>query len=102
MSRAGTRRRRGDGSPGPAGLFPARSSAKISGQGAGVMDRREMLAWTAAALRGAESPSGPSAAKPQLALQKELPVAATGSDVGSLFPFIRSQAIRGDARLAFT
>jgi dienelactone hydrolase len=58
--------------------------------------RREFLGWAAGALgtpllAGAAQPPG----------QKPPPAAATGSDVGSLFPFIQSQAVRGEFPLSF-
>jgi len=58
-------------------------------------NRREFLHQTAAAL-GLPLLAAAPAAKPP-----ELPVAKTGSDVGSLYPFIQSQAVQKDFPLSF-
>ncbi|MBX9581420.1 MAG: dienelactone hydrolase family protein [Gemmataceae bacterium] len=54
-----------------------------------MANRREFLGWTAAALGG--SPLTAAADSPP----------PTGSDVGSLYPFIRSQAVRGEFPLSY-
>jgi dienelactone hydrolase len=53
--------------------------------------RRQFIRQAAAALGGPLLAGGPLAAKPP-----ELPAPKTGSDVGSLFPFIERQAVRKD------
>src|SRR5438094_8146323 len=71
--------------------------------------RRDFVRWLAAALG---SPAGGRltvAARPPAAARRsnsfgpreEGTMGATGSDVGSLFPFIRSQAVRGEFPLSF-
>lgn len=63
--------------------------------------RRDLLHWLALGAAGASSLPGPAGAAPAAGTQKEAPVQPTGSDVGSLFPFIRSQAVT-DPPLSFT
>lgn len=64
-----------------------------------MSSRRKFLQWSGTTLACswlADSGEGASAAK-----SPGIPAAKTGSDVGSLFPFIQSQAIRSDFPLSF-
>src|SRR5262245_47117502 len=58
--------------------------------------RREFLYRAAAALGSPLLAAGPAAARPP-----ELLAPKTGSDVGSLFPFIESQAVKKDFPLSY-
>lgn len=58
--------------------------------------RREFMQQATAALGCPLLAAGPVAATPP-----ELPAPKTGSDVGSLFPFIQSQAVRNDFPLSY-
>src|SRR4051812_40042441 len=65
--------------------------------------RREFVRWAGAAL-GASWPAGAEAAAEGgglAAAGPDAPPPRTGSDVGSLFPFIQSQAIRSRFPLSF-
>jgi dienelactone hydrolase len=61
--------------------------------------RREFLGWAAGALGAPLLAGAAGGAEPPG--QKLPPATATGSDVGSLFPFIQSQAVRGEFPLSF-
>jgi dienelactone hydrolase len=62
-----------------------------------MTNRRELLGWIGLAAGGlALEPSAHAAGTTQ-----EAKMAATGSDVGSLFPFINSQAVHGEFPLSF-
>src|SRR5439155_15141828 len=71
--------------------------------------RREILQGLSAALgcspvllgSAGRGPRGLPAAGPRAGAQKEVGMPATDSDVGSLFPFIQSQAVKGEASLSF-
>lgn len=61
--------------------------------------RREFLGWTAGTLGGPLLAGASDAAQPP---GRKAPLAPkTGSDVGSLYPFIQSQAVRGEFPLSF-
>ncbi len=69
-----------------------------------MIGRREFATWMSAALGGAPSAIRQAVAAASISLaegRKEPPMPATGSDVGSLFPFIQSQASRHEASLSF-
>src|SRR2546423_722506 len=57
------------------------------------ISRRELLAATAGAL-AVGSPIGAGA-------EEGSTVETTGSDIGSLYPFVQSQAVKGEPRLSF-
>jgi dienelactone hydrolase len=59
-----------------------------------MANRRQFLGWTAAALGGRPPHHAAAAADPPRP-------AETGSDVGSLDPFIRGQAVRGEFPLSY-
>jgi dienelactone hydrolase len=61
--------------------------------------RRDFLEWTAGVLGGALPVGATGGVGPPGQAAPLTP--ATGSDVGSLFPFIQSQAIRGEFPLSF-
>src|SRR5262249_37281941 len=75
--------------------------------------RRHFLQGTLAGLGGTLALDGPSAEVAAVAGEPSAPVTAsgaaaadppparTGSDVGSLYPFIRSQAVRGEFPLSY-
>lgn len=65
--------------------------------------RRQFVQWAGAALGGSFLPfasSAPQTSSGQKSDQAQV-LAKTGSDVGSLYPFIQSQAMRGEFPLSF-
>lgn len=63
--------------------------------------RRQFMQWLAASL-GLTLAGGESApALPSFSAPKEALMAAKGPDVGSLYPFIQSQAVKGEFPLSF-
>jgi len=70
-----------------------------------MANRRDFLRWTAGALPFlraglAEARCSPDAG-PEALIQEDPPTPKTGSDVGTLFPFIYSQAVKKDFPLSF-
>ena len=68
--------------------------------------RREFITWTGAALgcswlAGSEAHAEGVETRPSETSAGSQPAAKTGSDVGSLFPFIQSQAVKADFPLSF-
>src|SRR5689334_15144391 len=65
--------------------------------------RRDFIHGIAAAVGGLHAGAAEAAASSLRAddLPKTPPAAATGSDVGSLFPFIQSQAVHGEFPLSY-
>src|SRR5262249_48557847 len=61
-----------------------------------VSTRRDFFKWTAAALGPPLLATSPAAGESPATA----PATATGSDVGSLFPFIQSQAVKADFPLS--
>jgi dienelactone hydrolase len=64
-----------------------------------VSTRRDFFKWTATALSPTLLGASPAAGQPRP--PQPASGAATGSDVGSLFPFIESQAVKADFPLSF-
>jgi dienelactone hydrolase len=60
--------------------------------------RREFIQGVTAALC---LPAAMRAAAPDILSEEDLPMPPTGSDVGSLFPFIQSQAVKGEFPLSY-
>jgi dienelactone hydrolase len=67
-----------------------------------MSNRRDVLKWMAAGAAGAPgvTAGAPAIAAANLA-QAPAPVGPTGSDVGSLYPFIQSQAVKGEFPLSY-
>jgi dienelactone hydrolase len=63
--------------------------------------RREFVQWLAASLCLPPAVPAEARAAASHSSSEESPMPATGSDVGSLFPFIHSQAVKGEFPLSF-
>src|SRR5438874_8895909 len=64
--------------------------------------RRDFVRWLGVALGSSGAALRPRPADPaQIPSRKENSMPNTGADVGSLFPFIRSQAVKGEFPLSF-